>query len=266
MAEKEKGSSLTPILVVLLVISAFLIGTLWSKVSVLEGKFGSSTSQVTGGQKAGATAAPAESPLSVNNVKLYAKQLGVDTNKFNSCLTDKKYASAVSASISYGSSVGVQGTPAFFVNGKFLSGAQPFEIFKEIIDKEIDGTGSEDASAYSQTLQDYANTPKEQGGPYFIAKKKDIKINSDDPVRGSSNAKVTVVEYSDFECPFCVRAYPTVKQIEDTYKDSVRVVFKQFPLTQIHQYAEGLAEASLCANEQGKFWDYYDKIFSMPRS
>lgn len=261
--EKSTGDRLAPILVVLLVIAAFLIGTMWTRVGNLEKKLVTNNNVGTA-----PTSQPAikESPLSVSSLKVYAKELGLDTNKFNSCVDSKKFAGAVSSDISFGSSVGVQGTPAFFINGKFLSGAQPFEIFKEIIDKELDGTGSDDASAYSQKLQDYASTPKEQGGPYFIAKKRDIQIGSNDPIRGAKDAKVTVVVFSDFECPYCVRAYPTIKQIEDTYKDNVRVVFKQFPLTQIHQYAQGAAEATLCANEQGKFWEFHDKVFSVPRT
>lgn len=266
MAEKQSGSNLTSVLVILLVVSAFLIGTLWSKVTVLEGKFSggvvTNNNNGSGSSPAPSAAAAKESALSVNNLKLYAKQIGLDTNKFNSCVDSKKYATAVSESITYGSSVGVQGTPASFINGKYLSGAQPFENFKEIIDKELDGTGSEVASAYSTTLQNMAD-PKYAA---FDPKKKDIKINPEDPITGPKNAKVTLVVFSDFECPFCVRAYPTIKQIEETYKDSVRVVFKQFPLTQIHSFAQGAAEASLCANEQGKFWEYHDKVFSAPRT
>lgn len=262
MKEKQSSSNLTSVLVILLVVSAFLIGTMWTKVGNLEKKLGANTNTVAVPTGQPAPAAPKESPLSVNNLKAYAKELKLDTNKFNECVDSKKYASAVSESITYGSSVGVQGTPASFINGKYLSGAQPFENFKEIIDKELDGTGAEAATAYSTTLQNMAD-PKVGA---FDPKKKEITINPTDPVRGGKNAKVTLVEFSDFECPFCVRAYPTVKQIEDTYKDNVRIVYKQFPLTQIHPNAEGAAEASLCANEQGKFWEFHDKLFTVPRS
>lgn len=258
MAEKESGSNLTAILVVLLTVAAFLIGTMWTRVGNLEKK--------VAGVATGPTTQPSpevkESPLSVNNLKAYAKELKLDTNKFNSCLDSKKYANTVSEDMNYAQTVGVGGTPASFINGKFLSGAQPFENFKEIIDKEISGTGSEDVTVYSKTLQDMAD-PKYGA---FDPKKKEVKINPSDPVKGPAGAKVTIVVYSDFECPFCVRFYPTVKQIEETYKENVKVVFKQFPLTQIHPNAQAAAEASLCANEQGKFWEYHDKLFSTPRS
>ena len=78
---------------------------------------------------------------------------------------------------------------------------------------------------------------------------------------GAKNAKVTIVEFSDFECPFCIRAYPTVRQVLKEYKDDVKLYYKQFPLVQIHPNALKAAEASLCAADQGKFWEFHDKIF-----
>ncbi|MFH1834859.1 MAG: thioredoxin domain-containing protein [Methanobacteriota archaeon] len=76
----------------------------------------------------------------------------------------------------------------------------------------------------------------------------------------SGNAKVTIVEYSDFQCPYCSRVVPTVKKIEETYGEDVEVVFKHFPLA-FHSYAKKAAEASECARDQGKFWEYHDKLF-----
>ena len=81
-----------------------------------------------------------------------------------------------------------------------------------------------------------------------------------DHIRGSKNAKVTLVEYSDFECPFCSRFYPTVKQVQQEYGDKVRFVYRHFPLS-FHPQAQPAAEASECASEQGKFWEFHDGIF-----
>ena len=70
-----------------------------------------------------------------------------------------------------------------------------------------------------------------------------------------------MVAFSDFQCPFCSRAVPTLKQIEDKYKGKVRIAFKHLPLP-FHDKAQLAAEASMAANEQGKFWEYHDKLFA----
>jgi protein-disulfide isomerase len=72
---------------------------------------------------------------------------------------------------------------------------------------------------------------------------------------------VTIVEFSDFQCPFCLRVMPTLKRIQSTYGDKVRLVWKDYPLTNIHPEAFKAAEAANCAREQGKFWEYHDRLF-----
>jgi predicted DsbA family dithiol-disulfide isomerase len=85
------------------------------------------------------------------------------------------------------------------------------------------------------------------------------------PSRGPANAPVTIVEFSDFECPFCGNLFPVMKEIEAKYADTVRVVYRQFPLNSIHPHAQKAAEASLCAKEQNKFWEYHDSLFANQR-
>jgi protein-disulfide isomerase len=87
-----------------------------------------------------------------------------------------------------------------------------------------------------------------------------VKVEAVGPSRGPEGAKVTIVEFSDFQCPFCGRAYETVEQVMQTYAGKVRLVFRNFPLS-FHPYAQKAAEASMCANEQGKFWNYYEALF-----
>lgn len=80
--------------------------------------------------------------------------------------------------------------------------------------------------------------------------------------RGERDAAVTIVEFSDFECPFCVRVQPTLERIMEQYAGRVRLVYRHFPLTAIHPQAWTAAEASLCAGEQDRFWEFHDLLFA----
>jgi predicted DsbA family dithiol-disulfide isomerase len=85
------------------------------------------------------------------------------------------------------------------------------------------------------------------------------------PSKGVANAPVTIVEFSDFECPYCGGLFPTLKQVEKNYPQQVRIVYRQFPLTNLHPHAQKAAEASLCAAEQNKFWEFHDSMFGNQR-
>jgi protein-disulfide isomerase len=94
------------------------------------------------------------------------------------------------------------------------------------------------------------------------APRRDVPIEASDPSRGNPSAKITVVEFSDFQCPYCLRASPTLVQLQQAFGDRLRVVWKDFPLTQIHPEAFKAAEAAHCAGDQGKFWEYHDRLFA----
>ena len=85
-------------------------------------------------------------------------------------------------------------------------------------------------------------------------------VEAKGPARGPENAPVTMVEFSDFQCPYCGRAHDTVEQVMQSYPGKVKLVFRHFPLD-FHKNAEKAAEAAMCANEQGKFWEYHDVLF-----
>ncbi len=91
-------------------------------------------------------------------------------------------------------------------------------------------------------------------------------IEDNDPVLGNPEAKISIVEFSDFECPFCARAFEGAvtdfKASSYFTNGEVNLVYKQFPLNSIHPRAQKAAEASLCADEQEKFWEYHDKLFT----
>ena len=85
---------------------------------------------------------------------------------------------------------------------------------------------------------------------------------ANNPAKGPAGAPVTMVEFSDFQCPFCSRVNPTLKKLEETYKDKIRIVFRDLPLLNIHKNAGVAAEAAHCANDQGKFWEMHDQLFA----
>jgi protein-disulfide isomerase len=88
-----------------------------------------------------------------------------------------------------------------------------------------------------------------------------VAVKAEGPSRGGADAPVTIVEFSDFECPFCGHAVETLRQVEKSYGDKVRIVFRDYPLFS-HRTAKRAAEAAHCADEQGKFWEMHDQLFS----
>jgi len=89
----------------------------------------------------------------------------------------------------------------------------------------------------------------------------DIKVGGA-PFKGNENASVTIVEFTDFHCPFCKRALPMLDQLLSRYGKKVKLVFKDFPIDRLHPNARKAHEAARCAKEQGNFWPYHDKIFA----
>ncbi len=111
---------------------------------------------------------------------------------------------------------------------------------------------------YPEVLADLQR--QEQRNAPLTAEKMAKIATADAPAFGPADAKVTIVEFSDFQCPFCSRAADAAHAIKEKYSDKVRFVFRQFPLP-FHQNAHVAAEASLAANAQGKFWEFHDKLF-----
>ncbi|MDA1337669.1 MAG: DsbA family protein [bacterium] len=106
--------------------------------------------------------------------------------------------------------------------------------------------------------------PGPSGAPKINGDKVEFTINEDDHMRGNKDAKITMVEFSDFECPFCSRFHPTAKQAMEEYGDDIRWIYKHFPLDSIHSDARPAAEASECVWEQAGndgFWTFADAMF-----
>lgn len=111
------------------------------------------------------------------------------------------------------------------------------------------------------TQKDVQPTPKQQPSK-LDPSRIDASID-DDPIKGSKDATVTIIEFSEYQCPFCEKFFTqTLPLIEKNYINTgkARLVFRDFPLG-FHQYAQKAAEAAECADEQGKFWEYHDTLF-----
>lgn len=171
--------------------------------------------------------------------------------KFGQCLTSGEMAAKVSADQNLGASIGVQGTPATFINGYMISGALPYEMIKQVLDTVLAG-----------------NKPE-----FDFMKGEDEKIPA--PIsmpnlpevswKGNESSNVTVVEFSDFECPYCAKFYSTIDQVLKDYSSKIKFTYRHFPLS-FHQYAQKAAEAYECAKVQGKGWEMYDKLFTLSGS
>jgi len=201
------------------------------------------------------------------SLEKYAAQIGLNVDKFKSDLDSGKWKAKVDAEQAEGSKLGVSGTPAFFVNGKSLVGAQPLDAFKAKIDAELKDADAKAHGNYAKYYDDLMKSAKTEvaAAPAAGAPPSDTQVYKVDPGNGPSvgpkTAPVTIVEFSDFQCPFCSRVVPTVKQIEDKYQGKVRIVWRNYPLP-FHNNAMGAAEAAMAANAQGKFWPMYDKLFA----
>ena len=86
-------------------------------------------------------------------------------------------------------------------------------------------------------------------------------VGSRDHIQGPSYAPITLVEYGDFECPHCGKAYPMIKQLQKHFGDLLRFVYRHFPISTVHPHAKNAAEASEVAGAQSKFWKMHDQLF-----
>jgi len=179
----------------------------------------------------------------------YAINLSLDDEAFEACLASGRFDQEVEANANEARALGISGTPFFFVDGYPLNGARPFEHFQIAVELAEEGRLAE------------AYTPPEQ--PQQPSSPQEVPIG-DAYTIGDPTAPITIVEYTDFQCPFCSRHYQqTYPQIVEQYVDAgiVRYVFKDFPLNSIHPQAAKAAEAARCAGDQEAYLAMHDMLF-----
>ncbi len=217
--------------------------------------------------------------LNANNIETYlttqAVMLGLDETKFLIDYRSRTASLKVKSDIKSGTALGVRGTPQFFVNGVRISGAQPINKFESVIDAQLSAAKSLKGMTSQQKYKKMIVTnyqkpqPRPQNNPIPNPKEKKteveyISIDEGDPIWGSDKALVTIIEFSEFQCPFCARVQPRLKKLKKKYGKKLRIVYKQNPLP-FHKEAPQAAQAFLAASSQGNFSKMKDLLYEKQR-
>lgn len=165
------------------------------------------------------------------------EELPVEWEQFQKDMESKNIENLVAEDIKTATSLGLRGTPASFVNGRFISGALPVESFKKVIDEELkkaEGKGLKGDALYREIIKDgkpaVAKANGNRGGKEDPNKIYSVKLSGNEASKGAKNPKVTIIEFSDFQCPFCSKAFATVEGVAEKYKNDVKIVYKNLPL------------------------------------
>ncbi|WP_086001777.1 DsbA family protein [Plesiocystis pacifica] len=201
-----------------------------------------------------------------------ARQLGLDIRSFKADMADPDAAKIIAEDQKVAQQFGATGTPAFFVNGRFLSGAQPEAAFAALIDEELDSAKTYLAGHRGKQSQLYAAMSKSWATkvevPPVAAHSREAVALDGRPVRGVQPSKkrkadIEILTCLDFDCPYCARWHQTIDEAlaDGRYSGKVSYAVAHFPLP-MHKDAEGAHRAAIAAGEQGKFWEMHDLLFA----
>lgn len=240
-------------------------------------------------------------PLSKDCYLSYAETVGIDVDDFQSCYDAKKFDKAIAEEIKYGEQIGVQGTPSillgenkggdkmqgFFV-GSGVTKADLSELIsvieKDGINRAVDSWKSKQTAGlatYETQLRDYYTQQGQSGDTLANSvktgldqRRQEIETEAalkeytfgDGLLRGDKDTKAVVMEFSDYECPYCLRfAQGETGQYIKEQSDEGKILFiyRDFPLESIHPKARGAANAARCAGDQDKYFEFHDKLFKV---
>jgi protein-disulfide isomerase len=202
-------------------------------------------------------------------VELIARELGLDMVRFRADLDTHAYRGSIAADVADARALGVSGTPTFFVDGRPVHGNQPLKVFVETVEQELARAAGTHATGdlYEALVASgklVADAPSDiinhtEGLDQRLA----YHVGTGLPGHqlGPDDALVTIVEWSDFQCPYCEKTQPILAQIHAKYGNAVRIIYRHFPV-QGHRNAQLAAEAAVAAAEQGKFWAFHDQIWA----
>jgi protein-disulfide isomerase len=197
---------------------------------------------------------------------LIARRLGLDPTRVAGAIAQNRYQDGLDDDLEIADDVGAEGTPTFFINGRRLVGAQPFESFKPVIDAEIANArawaakGTSAGAVYDAIVQGGRTTPEPRTA------KLDPPAGA--PFRGSPDAPIVIQEFADFQCPYCSRVEETLARVLSRYGSRVKLVWRDLPLS-MHEHAELAAEAAAEARKQKGnlgFWAMHDRLLANQRS
>ena len=227
-----------------------------------------------------------QSDLSRPNIETYAQQAGLNMAQLRAALDNNEHQAVITAQQQLAQGLGASGTPSFFINGRNLRGAQPFEAFKAVIDEELAkaralvAAGTPRARVYAETIRNGHTTQQMLAAPAGAAPgaaapaaaparptRVELAIPAGAPSKGPANAPVVIQEISDYQCPFCSRVLPTIEQLMTAFPNQIRLVWRDLPLP-FHPNAHIAAQAAREVQRQGgdeKFWAYNAKLFENQR-
>jgi protein-disulfide isomerase len=201
-------------------------------------------------------------------VELIAREVGLDMIRFRADLDAGTYHNVIVADEQDALRLGVLGTPFFFINGRPVNGNQPLKVFVDTIGEEL-ARAQKVAAAHPPDLYEAlvadgkpaADAPADtsnDAGELDIKNAYRVGLGLPGHSIGPDDALVTIVEFADFQCPFCMREAPVLAHIRQKYGDAVRIVYRHMP---VHPGAVLPAEAAVAAAEQGKFWQFHDQLW-----
>jgi protein-disulfide isomerase len=212
--------------------------------------------------------------LSADNYLRWAALAGVDGAKFETELSTGQQGGKVDEDVALATRLGIRGTPVFRINGIPLMGAQPIDSFKEIIDaelaaaKDLVSSGTPAGQVYGVLSARNAATVSAEAEESAAPEPEDtaiwpVPVGTSDPTRGPPDARITLVLFSDFQCPFCKRVEETLTRLEGKYGTDLRIVWKDYPLPFHDRAVPAAVLARVAYAKKGAkgFWQAHRALF-----
>ncbi|QED27949.1 thioredoxin [Microvenator marinus] len=211
-----------------------------------------------------------QTELAPDFIKAHAAGLGLDMEQFQADFGNEADIEKVQADLNLGVKLGVNGTPTMFINGVRAVGVQTQDELQRLVAQQkafvdvMRNAGVDHEDIYWRMVAVNYEAPEELPEPEpeeeILEEARYVPVGTS-PVKGPIDAPVTIVVFSEFQCPFCSRILPVFEEIHAKYPDKVRFVYKHFPLD-FHPQAMPAALASMAAQDAGKFWEYHDILFA----